>query len=126
MVYSYDYDRDYEPSLPVVDIHIQTTAGNNDIILQALVDSGSDATMIPLNHLKKIGARKGPQKMVRGIAGHTYIVDMYRIKINVGPFNMRLMVIADVQNQQTILGRDVLNHIIVTLNGLAGIVELSL
>lgn len=55
---------------------------------------------------------------------HTY--DMYRVSLQVGPYRAsRLTVVADRQNQQMILGRDVLNQMIVTLNGLAGVVELS-
>lgn len=44
----------------------------------------------------------------------------------VGPFtHAALEVIGNRQSDDIIVGRDVLNHMIVTLNGLANVVELS-
>ncbi|MCA9995685.1 MAG: hypothetical protein KDE56_08065 [Anaerolineales bacterium] len=51
---------------------------------------------------------------------------MYEITLEIGGlFIPKLQVVGDKQNQQMILGRDVLNNLIVTLNGLAGVVEVA-
>ena len=125
MIYTYSYDETFIPALPVAEVQLYQNREEAGVTLMALVDSGSDATMIPLRYLKQIKARKGAQKQIRGIAGLSYPVDTYRVSIKVGPHHTRLTVIADGQNRQMILGRDILNRMIVTLNGLAGVVELS-
>ncbi len=59
----------------------------------------------------------------------TYVpsfLSMYEITLEIGGlFIPKLQVVGDKQNQQMILGRDVLNNLIVTLNGLAGVVEVA-
>lgn len=126
MIYTYSYDSNYVPAMPVVEVVIRRVAQEEGVNLTALVDSGSDATMIPLRFLKQVKARKARQTQIRGVTGFSYTVDMYRVFLQVASYRAwRLTVVADRQNQQMILGRDVLNQMIVTLNGLASAVELS-
>jgi hypothetical protein len=47
LVYTHDYDSDYNPAMPVVEIQLRRSANYPPIHLQAIVDTGSDATMIP-------------------------------------------------------------------------------
>ncbi|MEW5987674.1 MAG: retroviral-like aspartic protease family protein [Chloroflexota bacterium] len=128
MVFTYDYDTGYNgPALPVVEVGIQAM-GKNDrrTVLKAMVDSGADATMIPVRHLTRIGARKVDKRWMRGIDGLRYPVDIYGISVTVGPHTFHAVeVIGDRQNQEALLGRDVLNQMVVTLNGLAYVVEIS-
>ena len=125
MIYTYNYDTNYDPAFPVAEINISRTSTSQPITLTALIDSGSDATMIPIQHLKQIQARKGGQQQLRGVAGISYTVDMYRVFVTIGEFHTWATAVADHQNQQTILGRDVLNQLIVTLNGLAFVTEIQ-
>lgn len=48
-MYSHDYDGDYYPSAPVIEISIRTSRHKDKLSpkFMALVDSGADATMIP-------------------------------------------------------------------------------
>ena len=46
--YTHDYDAGYNPAMPVVEIQLRRSASQPPIYLQAIVDTGSDATMIPL------------------------------------------------------------------------------
>lgn len=127
MVYSYNYNSNYIPAMPLVEVDLRRMTSGNGLILTALVDSGADATMIPLDYLKRLKARKARQVRVRSVTGLSYIVDTYRVFLQVGPCRIsHLTVVADRHNQQVILGRDVLlNQMVVTLNGLASVVELS-
>ena len=64
--------------------------------------------------------------MLRGITGMGYQVGVYEVTLEIGGFFLpKLQVVGDKQNQQMILGRNVLNDLIVTLNGLAGVVEIA-
>lgn len=128
MVLTYEYNTDYNgPALPIVETIVRSL-GENDVsvVLWAVVDSGADATMIPLRNLNHMAARKVDTRRVRGIGGLSYPVDIYEVVLQLGSFTIpKVYAVADRQNGAMILGRDVLNQFIVTLNGLAHVVEIQ-
>lgn len=68
-IYTYDYDSNYDPAMPVVDIEIGRALAKTTLALTALVDSGADATMVPMNYLRQIQSRRSRKKWMRGAAG---------------------------------------------------------
>ena len=123
-IYTYEYDNDYNPAMPVVEIEIGRAMGETSLTLQAIVDSGADATIIPINALQEIHARRSRKMWMRGTAGGRMLVDLYQISLQLGPFTQTLLeVVGGIQNDEGIIGRDVLNHLTVTLNGPAYSVE---
>jgi predicted aspartyl protease len=128
VVHSYDYDSAYHgPARPVVEVSISKLGkSENTFSLRALIDSGADATMIPIRVLKHIGARQARQRRMTDASGLSYIVDIYEVVVQIGSFTVpKVYAIADRSNSEATIGRDVLNHLIVTLNGLAYTVEIS-
>ena len=127
-MYIQDYDPTYFPAFPVAEIGINKVEDRpeQEVILTALVDSGSDGTIIPFEYLKAIGAEYVNSGFIRGVTGARNSVDIYAIKLRIGTYKLSsVRVVADEQNHETILGRNVLNHFVVTLNGLASITEIS-
>ncbi len=123
-IYTYDYDNDYNPAMPVVDIEIGRAMADASLALKAVVDSGADATIIPVHSLEEIRARRSRKMWLRGSAGGRVLVDLYQVSLQLGPFaQMFLEVVGSTQNDEVIVGRDVLNHLTVTLNGPAHSVE---
>ena len=97
-VYTYAYDAAYDPAMPVVDIQ----------------------------NLRQIHARRSRKKWMRGTTGERMLVDLYLISIQLGPFaRAYLEAVGDTQNDEVIVGRDVLNHLSVNLNGPASAVEIA-
>lgn len=128
MVFTYEYDSAYPgPPMPIADIRISgSDTPENYVLLSALVDSGADATFIPVRYLKRIEAKIVDKRRMRDASDLSYQVDIYAISLSVGPFSHQAVeVIANRYSDVVILGRDVLNHLIVTLNGLANVVEIS-
>lgn len=126
MVYSFDYDTNYIPAMPTIEIRIGRALRNPTLELTALVDSGADGTIIPVSHLKRLQARKAGKTWMTGTTGERAQVDLYQVSLQFGPYRQgRLEVVGDTRNDEVILGRDVLNHLIVTLNGLAHVVEVT-
>lgn len=68
MVYAYEYDLNYLPAMPMVTIQIGKPDGDTFVTLSALVDSGADATMIPVNHLKAVHAIKRQHVFIWSVA----------------------------------------------------------
>lgn len=84
----------------------------------AIVDTGADATMIPLAVLRQVSGRPVEQGRVRGILGDPVTVNLYLIAIHIGRYvvhGIRAVALRD--NREPILGRDVLNQLELTFNG---------
>ncbi len=125
-VYTYQYDADYDPAMPVMGIQIGRAMAGVSLALTSLVDSGADATMIPERYLQQVRARRSRKKWMRGTAGGRILVDLYPISLQIGPLTQaHLEVVGNTQNDEVIIGRDVLNYLTVTLNGPGSSVEIA-
>jgi predicted aspartyl protease len=125
---SFDYDSGYYgPARPIAEVSISSLDNDGTVSgVIALLDSGADATMIPLRLLKRIGAEKVDQRRMSDASNLSYLVDIYEVVVQIGIFTMpQVYAVADRNNSEVTIGRDVLNHLVVTLNGLAYTVEIS-
>ncbi|MCP5095861.1 MAG: hypothetical protein GY943_09930 [Chloroflexi bacterium] len=126
-VHTYDYDVHYQPAMPVVEITVRNSHDASlETTLTALVDSGSDATLIPKEILQSVQAIYQDRLNMRGVTGDVQIVDIYNVTIRIGSHIIpNVHVISGKADAEPLIGRDVLNQIIVTLNGLAQVTEIS-
>jgi hypothetical protein len=84
----------------------------------AILDSGSDATLVPLAPLLAVGAEETAPGWMVGITGHRQPVALYFVDIYIGELAFPgVRVIADKTAQEIILGRDVLNKLPLFLDG---------
>ena len=125
-MYSHHYDSSYLPAMPVVDIEVINIEDDSQHVkLKAIVDSGADGTFIPESHLRNLNIESVRKAQVRGVSGFASSVEIYMVKLKVGRYELHgIRVVGDKQNQ-TIIGRNVLNQLVVTLNGLAEVVEIT-
>lgn len=124
--YSYEYDASYIPAMPMVTIHIGKPDATPFLVLSALVDSGADATMIPVALLKQVNAIKRQRVFIRGISGKRTGPSLYTISLQVAHYERKRMnVVGNEETDDIILGRDILNHFVTTLDGLANAVEIK-
>lgn len=127
IAYSHEYSNSYYPSAPVLEMRVRDVEqAEPQLSVTGLLDSGSDVTMIPINVLQNIGAQFVEKRQIRGVSGFSYPVDTYLVTGHIGPHTIyAIEVVALERGNETIIGRDVLNHLIVTLNGLASVVEVE-
>jgi predicted aspartyl protease len=127
-VISHDYDVEtYDPAAPVVEIVIghPTIIGLQDRLM-ALIDSGADASMLPISILNKVGARFIETRQMRGATGHRLVVDTYLVSVQLGPYKLHgIQAVAMREGFEAVLGRDVLNQLKIVLNGPANVVEID-
>lgn len=126
MLHTFEYDVTYAPSMPVAEIQIGKPGSAPALNLHAIIDSGADATIVPIQWLRQIRARRSEKAWMSTAAAARRLVDLYVISLRIGSYEQRaLSVIGSFDLEETIVGRDVLNHLIVTLNGLAGVTEIA-
>lgn len=112
--------------MPLLDLGIGVSRQSIDIEISALVDSGADATMIPLHYIQQLGAKIQEKRWMSGVAGGRHSVGLYVLYLQVGTFGAYVPVIGDPINSEVIVGRDVLNRLVITLDGLAETVEIAM
>ena len=124
MQLSFEYNRAYFPAFPILDLTISATLNGRQQTLQGLIDSGSDITQIPLSVLQTIEARDVDDRWIQDASGLRVPVAIYVVQLQIGSFILpSLEVVGRTGSIETIIGRDVLNQFIVTLNGLANVTE---
>lgn len=126
-VITFAYDLAYAPPAPIIEIEVdgyQESLGKRR--LWAMVDSGADATMIPLRILEAIGATYKETLWMHGVARGRVEVDLYLVAIRIGSNLIRgLHVVAASVSDEAVIGRDALNQLVVTLDGPAEMTEVS-
>ena len=124
--HSYDYSRDYLPSAPIVDLQVfsyDTTI--QPIQVSAFIDSGADGTMVPINILRSLNAQHVGQKLMRGVINDVSLINLYLVKMSIGDITIQgVEAVALPDSSECILGRDVLNQLQVTLDGLGAEVRI--
>lgn len=124
---SFDYNTDYYPPMPVILAEV-TNPGQESVKIActALIDTGADGTMLPLDFLEQINAPLVGNAVMRGVLGAGEQVDVFLIRVKIGSFvTGGIRAVAMPIGSEPILGHDILNQFIVALNGLANIVEIS-
>lgn len=117
----FEYEHSYYPPAPVIEIVIDGYQLNlGQVRRHALVDTGADGTMIPLPILQQVGARYQETVQMRGVAGSSQSVELYLVAIHIGDQIINgIHAVALPSPNEIILGRDVLNQLTMTLDGLA-------
>lgn len=113
------YDTEATPPIPEIEIALTLPQSAETLgPLHAIVDSGADATLVPVEILQQLGARACDEALLRGPWGeqrrvYTYLVDVH-IYERVLP---GIEVVGDTLGETIVLGRNLLNKLIVLLDG---------
>ena len=125
-IHTYYYNENYNPAMPVVKVGLSVPGRSQaQTFVTALVDCGSDGTLIPLHILESMGAKLVDKAYIRGVLGHRQAVKLYMIDLYLAGHKIYAVeVVAVGPDDEIILGRDVLNQLEITLNGPAGVIEI--
>jgi len=113
------YNDEVTPPIPELDIALslpQATATLGPV--PAVVDSGADATLVPVEMLRQLGAQAWDEALLRGPWGegrriYTYLLDIHFA----GQVLPGIEVVGDTMGEVIVLGRNLLNKLILLLDG---------
>ncbi|MEZ4733208.1 MAG: retroviral-like aspartic protease family protein [Caldilineaceae bacterium] len=127
MIYSHDYNSTYSPAMPVVEVILENVeTGIQGEKLTAIVDSGADGCILPVKYLEAIGSESIRKTRMVGVTGIGVQVEIHLLTFHLGPLTVYgVEAVADKQNGETIIGRNVLNQLVIILNGIAGVTEIT-
>jgi clan AA aspartic protease len=118
---SFDFSSQYDPSAPVLEVSLRSYQPHTGVYTgNALIDTGADGSLVPLDILQSIRADFLHMRSLRGITGHGQKVPIYLVAVQIGSHTLQGIQVAGLgETDELILGRDVLNQLRLTLDGLA-------
>ena len=66
---SFENDRQYLPAFPVVELLVTGSDPGRFRLVKGFIDSGSDATQLPLSLLSSVGARQIDRQWIQDLGG---------------------------------------------------------
>lgn len=125
-IYSFDYNNTYDPPAPFMPITVDGLDSTKaPVTVSAFVDSGADGTMLPLDILQAVGAVYEDRIWLSGTTGGRQQLDSYTVSIHIETETAHaISAIAMPAGSEPLIGRDVLNQLVITLHGIAGVTEL--
>lgn len=126
MTTRYEYDANYRPPFPALEIAITEPISEETVgPFHALLDTGSDITVIPAQFLSNLDLKEFRQVIIQGYGAEPIRAPTYLLNINVGGQDVEFAeVILNESGDELLLGRNVLNDLTITLNGPTLCVEL--
>jgi predicted aspartyl protease len=121
------YDNHYSPPAPAIEIQLGAPGKSGKTrLLRAFVDTGADVSLVPLRYLEPLQLQMDNRKLLRSQWGETRSVDTYLVDVILGDGRLPLIeVVGDERSDEVILGRNVLNRLVITLNGPKQVLDVS-
>jgi predicted aspartyl protease len=124
---NFQYSRSYFPPAPIVDVTFISAAEQLRVGPSgALIDTGADGTIVPVGLLDEIHAPPTVEMVIRSQWGEKHNVMMYLVDVQIGDIVLPgIEVVGDEMVDEIVVGRDVLNHLSVLLDGTSETVTVS-
>ena len=121
----YPYNSDYQPSFPAIEVVLwNSEAGLRTSSQPALVDTGSDGTLVPIAQLQNILAPALTDTWIRSHWGEWRSVQLFVVDIEIDNLKLpNVFVVGDEQGDEIILGRNILNKLRLMLDGPANMTD---
>ena len=122
----YPYNGSYYPPIPELKVRlVAPEAGLSTAFLDAIIDTGADATIIPTDYLHKIKASAEDNARLRSPLGDYRTVRMYMIDVQIDDRTLPgIWVVGDEVGDEIVLGRNVINKMRLLLDGFASQTEI--
>lgn len=109
------YSHEYDPAAPVLPVEIEHPYGAGGALIRALLDTGSDLTVLPADIVVQLRLPRVGTAAVAGFDGLPQMVTLCAAKIRIA--GMIWLVKAAGYGAEALVGRDVLNRLSLQLNG---------
>lgn len=120
------FDQTLYPPAPVCEFRLRTATGQESEVLTGILDTGADATIIPIVLLQRINARRSFESSLRSQWGERRRVFLYLVDIQIDQIVLPgIYVVGDDQSDEIVIGRDVLNRLRIALDGPKGITRIT-
>lgn len=117
----FPYSHDYSPEIPEIIVVLETSPQEiRSQPLRGIIDTGADATIVPLPVLRQIKARVVADKYLLGYAGLRRRVRTFLVDVHINGLTLPGIEVVGDNTGELLIGRDVLNKLRLVLDGPAG------
>lgn len=115
----FPFDATYDPPFPAIEVVLRNDDRDRRTdVLPALLDTGSDGTLVPVDRLWEIRATPLSDARIRSHWGEMRRVQLFSVDIQIDQVVLpSVVVVGDEQGDEIILGRNVLNKLTAVLDG---------
>ena len=119
------FDRSFDPPASVLPVRIAgLTEDEPAVLLRMLVDTGADCTLIPARIASSLRLPMVDEIRVLGVGGKAIAAPVHAARVRLGALQALARVVA--MGDEALLGRDLLNRLVLRIDGPAGVVEATL
>jgi hypothetical protein len=126
-VIRYRYNTQVRPAAPFVHLLLRNPANGRELSsVPAQIDTAADRTVLPQALADNLGLAQIGTMLIGGLGGITYTLPTYVLLIGVHDLTAQpVKVVASADETWTLLGRDLLNGIRLTLDGPQSALEIG-
>ena len=119
------YEHSYYPPAPMVEIWLAPPDRAYVLgPLSALIDTGADGSLLPVQILRQLGVELFDIKRLRSQWGESRAAETYLVDVGIGSQRLPLIeMVSDDASDEVLLGRNILNLLHLTLDGPKQVVE---
>ncbi len=112
------YDKAFNPPAPALEINVQhPNDPTRAVSTTAQIDTAADLSCIPLSLVAALGLERGDVTIIAGYDGRPTANLLYLVTVQIDGFTINRVRAIAIPDSVFLLGRNVLNHFIVTLRG---------
>jgi predicted aspartyl protease len=111
------YNEQVEPPAPFLTVTIHHPEANQAIPIEAKIDTGTDISAIPLSIIQELGLPVTSKLLVEGYDGVASTVSTYGAILQIEQARFRSQEFIAIAEPHALLGREILNHYYLLLNG---------
>lgn len=112
---TFAYDDAFDPPAPVAHLRLVGLDGGAALLVQGLIDTGADCTLIPLRLARLLHMPEVDRIEIAGVAGGRAIVPVYAGRVELAGRRCLARLVAC--EDEVIVGRDILNQLVTRLDG---------
>ena len=122
----FEYSTSYEPLMPICEVFLGSGGSEPSLgPIEALVDTGADISIVPIAYLHTLRAQRVNRGRARSVWGDARTVDVYAVSLRLDGIEWKaLQVLSDEVGMEIVLGRQVLNRLVIHLDGPAATLEI--
>ena len=116
----FKYDPAFDPPAPVVAVDVSDPDTGKTSPYSALIDTGAFMSVVPASLARDLDLKPHSRVKARGVGNQAIDLSTYLVRLIVAGHVIVDLEVAAFDRQTMLLGRDILQHFILTLDGKAG------
>lgn len=116
----FKYDLAFDPPAPVVAVDVSDPDTGKMSPCSALIDTGAFMSVVPASLARDLDLKPHSRVKARGVGNQAIDLSTYLVRLTVAGHVIVDLEVAAFDRQTMLLGRDILQHFILTLDGKAG------